>query len=76
MRALVLLAVALVALGTAGQASASRAFALGDSVMLGAKPQLEKRGIHTDAAVSRQFSAGVAVLDAKRAPRGRFRSGS
>jgi len=57
----------LAALAGAGAASAARAYALGDSVMLGAKAQLEKRGIKTDAAVSRQFSAGLGILEAKRA---------
>ena len=64
----VVLAASLVAaaLGATGTASAAKAYALGDSVMLGAKTQLEKRGIRTDAAVSRQFAAGLAILKARR----------
>ncbi len=67
MRALLASAVVAVALVATGSASAAKAYALGDSVMLGAKTQLEKRGIRTDATVSRQFSSGVAILEAKRA---------
>jgi hypothetical protein len=37
-------------------------FALGDSVMLGAAPQLRARGISVDAVESRQWETGVAIL--------------
>lgn len=37
-------------------------FALGDSVMLGAAPQLRARGIAVDAVESRQWGTGTAIL--------------
>lgn len=46
----------------AGTASAAKAFALGDSVMLGAKSQLQGRGIAVDATVSRQLGSGTSLL--------------
>jgi peptidoglycan/LPS O-acetylase OafA/YrhL len=45
-----------------------RVFALGDSVMLGAAPALEAAipNLEVDAAVSRQVSAGIGILSARR----------
>ena len=43
-------------------AAANNGYALGDSVMLGARDQLKARGFTVDAAVSRQASAGPAIL--------------
>jgi len=37
-------------------------YAIGDSVMLGAKEELNAYGIKVNAAVSRQFSAGVTIV--------------
>ena len=42
-------------------------FALGDSVMLGAKPNLAARGFVVDATGSRQFSAAVSIVRTKAA---------
>lgn len=42
-------------------------WALGDSVMLGARPQLIARGVRVDAVESRQFHSGIALLRAARA---------
>ncbi len=45
----------------------TRIFAVGDSVMLGAVPQMQSVGnIEIDAAVSRQFSVGTDILAARR----------
>jgi len=41
-------------------------FALGDSVMLGAKPRLENRGFAVNTAISRQVYDGVNILKSKR----------
>jgi hypothetical protein len=46
----------------AGGASAAKAFAVGDSVMLGARSALERRGIAVDATVSRQLANGTSLL--------------
>ena len=54
------------ALTATGAAASPRAYAVGDSVMLGAKAQLEKRGVRVDAAVSRQLDDGTAILRALR----------
>ena len=45
------------------QVTAGR-WAVGDSVMLGAKPQLTASGIRVDAVESRQFHAGIALVRA------------
>ena len=62
-RTLVLCAIVLAA---APSASALRArggkFAIGDSVMLGAKEELHRKGFRVDAAVSRSFGTGVSIL--------------
>ncbi len=42
-------------------------FAIGDSVMLGAKPNLRQRGIVVDAVVSRQFADAVRIVKQKAA---------
>jgi lysophospholipase L1-like esterase len=47
-------------------AAAARAYALGDSVMLGARTELTQRDIRVDAAVSRQFPDGTAILASRR----------
>jgi peptidoglycan/LPS O-acetylase OafA/YrhL len=45
-----------------------RVLAVGDSVMMGAVSQLQAQGnVEVDAAISRQFKAGVEVLEARRA---------
>lgn len=44
-----------VALGAAPGSAASGAYGIGDSVMLGAKPQLASHGIKVNASVSRQY---------------------
>jgi hypothetical protein len=48
--------------------SPQRVFALGDSVMLGAAPSLEAAipNLEVDASVSRQVSAGIGILSARR----------
>jgi len=46
----------------AGTASAAKAIAVGDSVMLGARSALERRGIAVDATVSRQLANGTSLL--------------
>lgn len=51
----------------AGGASAVKALALGDSVMLGAKGELQRRGIAVDAAVSRQLTSGTTLLQSLKA---------
>jgi lysophospholipase L1-like esterase len=60
------LAASLLALVLAGAALGARTFAIGDSVMLGAKPQLEKRGITVSATVSRRVDDGVSILRSMR----------
>jgi hypothetical protein len=61
-----LLVLALVAAVTyaplTGAASAAKALAVGDSVMLGARSALERRGIAVDATVSRQLASGTSLL--------------
>jgi hypothetical protein len=42
-------------------------YAIGDSVMLGAKPQLTNRGFIVDVKKSRQFSAAVGIVKRKKA---------
>jgi lysophospholipase L1-like esterase len=54
-------------LALAGTALAARTFAIGDSVMLGAKPELEKRGITVSATVSRRLDDGISILRSMRA---------
>ena len=61
------LAVLAVAAPATPATAAARAFALGDSVMLGARAELEKRGLRVDASVSRTFAMGAAVLASRRA---------
>lgn len=58
---LVIVASLLTAVAAPIQAKSS-AYALGDSVMLGARDQLKARGFTVDAKVSRQASAGPAIL--------------
>jgi hypothetical protein len=64
MRSLVGIGAALVfALSAMPPASAANnGYALGDSVMLGARDQLKARGFTVDAKVSRQATAGPAIL--------------
>lgn len=45
----------------------TRVYALGDSVMLGARPQLERQGITVNAVESRQFIQGISILNWMRA---------
>jgi hypothetical protein len=60
---------------TTAPASAVRdgRLAVGDSVMLGSRPRLKKRGFRVDATVSRQFGAAVGIVrrgsDARTLPR-------
>jgi hypothetical protein len=46
----------------ADAASGAKALAVGDSVMLGARSALERRGISVDATVSRQLAGGTELL--------------
>jgi hypothetical protein len=57
-----------VALAAAAPADAipSGRYAIGDSVMLGAKPQLTNRGFIVDVKKSRQFSDAVAIVKRKK----------
>jgi hypothetical protein len=64
--AISLVAVCAVAILPEHATATSRAYALGDSVMLGAKTQLEKRRIRVDAVVSRQLRDGATILSAQR----------
>jgi Fe-Mn family superoxide dismutase len=63
-RLLLLLALATVVVSAplTEAAVAAKAFAVGDSVMLGARSQLQRRGIAVDATVSRQLASGTALL--------------
>jgi hypothetical protein len=63
-RPLLLLALATVVVSAplTEAAVAAKAFAVGDSVMLGARGQLQRRGIAVDATVSRQLASGTALL--------------
>ena len=65
--ALVCLALLTLASPAVSAPEAARAYALGDSVMLGARAELEKRGLRVDASVSRSFESGAAILAARRA---------
>lgn len=56
----------LLALVLAGTALGARALAIGDSVMLGAKSQLERRGITVSATVSRRVDDGIGILRSMR----------
>lgn len=58
--------VVVAALSLAGTALGAKTFAIGDSVMLGAKRDLAKRGIDVSATVSRQIGEGVSILRSKR----------
>ena len=60
--AVVLVAGLGLALPTSAQAADANAFALGDSVMLGAKWALQRQGITVDAKVSRQARVGAGLL--------------
>jgi hypothetical protein len=62
----VIVTFAALSVATAAAAEASNRFALGDSVMLGAKPQLENHGFSVNTAISRQVSDGVDILRAKK----------
>ena len=62
----VIVALATLAIPTAADAAARGRFALGDSVMLGAKPRLENRGFTVNTAISRQVSDGVDILRSKK----------
>jgi hypothetical protein len=68
-RLLLLLALATVVVSAplAGAASAAKAFAVGDSVMLGARSELQRRGIAVDATVSRQLTSGTTLLQSLKA---------
>jgi hypothetical protein len=57
-----LLATVAAAAPLTGSAAGAKAFALGDSVMLGAKSELQRRGIAVDATVSRQLASGTSLL--------------
>jgi hypothetical protein len=63
-RRLLLFLALIVVLGgpAAASASAAKTLAVGDSVMLGAKGELQKRGIAVDATVSRQLTTGTSML--------------
>lgn len=50
---------------TGAEAAPRGRFALGDSVMLGAKPNLQHKGFRVDASISRQVSGGISVLRRK-----------
>jgi len=52
---------------TAAGAIAEGRYAIGDSVMLGARAQLQARGFIVDASVSRQFSEAVSIMKRKAA---------
>jgi hypothetical protein len=54
------------AVPSAAHAAAKGRFALGDSVMQGAKPRLENRGFSVNTAISRQVSDGVDILRSKK----------
>jgi len=58
--------VALVTIAMPTAADAAARFALGDSVMQGAKPRLENRGFSVNTAISRQVSDGVDILRSKK----------
>src|SRR6476620_4529987 len=62
------LAVALLASAAPALASGIPAgrYAIGDSVMLGAKPQLQARGFVVDAVKSRQFYSAVSIVKRKK----------
>ncbi len=65
----------LLALADAGPAAADippGRYAIGDSVMLGAKEELTARGIHVNASISRQFRDAVAIVEGLKAA-GRLR---
>jgi lysophospholipase L1-like esterase len=51
----------------AAPVTVSGVFAIGDSVMLGAAPQLRAKGIGVDAAESRQWNTGVSILGVRAA---------
>ena len=53
--------------GSAGAAIPPGRYAIGDSVMLGAREELTARGIRVNAAVSRQFRDAVAIVQQLRA---------
>lgn len=55
-------AVAVTDAGAPSERVPSGRLAIGDSVMLGARTQLRAHGIRVDAVVSRQFSAGAALI--------------
>ena len=55
-------ALLLVPSGPVGAAIPPGRYAIGDSVMLGAKEELQARGIGVNAAVSRQFRDAVAIV--------------
>ena len=59
------LAVVVTALAMPAEAAPRGRYAVGDSVMLGAKPNLENRGYRVDARLSRQVSDGLTLLRAK-----------
>jgi hypothetical protein len=69
-RALIALAVAVSLVAVAAPALASGIpsgrYAIGDSVMLGAKPQLQARGFVVDAVKSRQFYQAVSIVKRKK----------
>jgi len=62
----VIVALVTLTVPTAADAAAKGRFALGDSVMQGAKPRLENRGFAVNTAISRQVSAGVDILRSKK----------
>ncbi len=61
-----MLAATSIAAGNIASAAPSRAgeraYAIGDSVMLGAAPELQRLGITVDAVVSRQFVTGISIV--------------
>jgi hypothetical protein len=65
--ALALTAAVLVALQAPASAIPTGRYAIGDSVMLGARSQLQNRGFIVDAVKSRQFSDAVTIVKRKAA---------
>ena len=69
-RTLLASALAVALLGSAAPALASGIpagrYAIGDSVMLGAKPQLQAHGFVVDAVKSRQFYSAVSIVQRKK----------
>lgn len=70
--ALVLGSIAFAPFGSAGAAIPAGRYAIGDSVMLGAKDELTARGIRVNAVVSRQFRDAVPLVEQLKAA-GRLR---